>query len=93
MDSKPYSDETWTDEEALSLVDFDGALVGSAWLDLQLEAIAREETRLEVLRVVTESFADLASDMTSILAEQPLLAFTRGVNASAHTREPDSDEE
>lgn len=45
VEADPYRDEIWADDEAGDLVDFDGSLLGAAWLGRQAGALALEGTR------------------------------------------------
>lgn len=73
----PYENEAWGNDAVSELVDYDGSLIGAAWLGHEAGRIAHVPSRRAVLDVLETSRVEIASDMKGRLAAEQLDAFTR----------------
>lgn len=73
----PYGDDAWPDAIASELVDYDGSLIGAAWLGIEAARLALPASHDAVLAVLDGARANLAADMDDRLADERIDAFTR----------------
>lgn len=62
---KPYADTAWEHSSAGPLVDYDGSLIGAAWLGYEAARIGDKETHTAVCAVLTSRQTELAHDLRS----------------------------
>lgn len=77
---EPYRDEIWSDEEAAELVEYDGTLLGAAWLGRQARRIADESSLAAVEGVLNRHLDALAHDMRAPSASDQLRAFVHALH-------------